>query len=267
MARGDEKRRPAGRPAGDRAGGGDGGRPPGRARRRPAGGAGPGRRRPRRRPAAPRPPRRRPRLGVREVERPGPGARPAVVQHAGVRPGGGRDAGGRRRLRGGRPVRRLRSDDLLAARLAAAHQGERRRLDRRRAARVPRRRGHRRHRRDLSETATLVVESDRKLLADGSRLRQLFENLSRNVDEHCGPETTATVRGTDDGFVVADDGPGLPADIADSIFEDDYDSSRLGLFIVERVASGHNWQGEVTVGDGTRFTFSDVGTVADPFRS
>ena len=117
------------------------------------------------------------------------------------------------------------------------------------------------------ETATLVVESDRELLADGSQLRQLFENLFRNVDEHCGPETTVTVRGTDDGFVVADDGPGLPADIADSTFDGDYDSSRLGLFIVERVVSGHDWQGEITVDDGTRFTFSGVDTVADPLRS
>ena len=117
------------------------------------------------------------------------------------------------------------------------------------------------------EIATLVVESDRELLADGSQLRQLFENLFRNVDEHCGPETTVTVRGTDDGFVVADDGPGLPADVADSTFDGDYDSSRLGLSIVERVVSGHGWQGEITVDDGTRFTFSGVGTVADPLRS
>ncbi len=114
--------------------------------------------------------------------------------------------------------------------------------------------------------ASLVVEDDRRLLADRSRLRQLLENLFRNVDDHCGPETTVTVRGTDDGFVVADDGPGLPADIADSLFGGDYDSSRLGLLIVERVVSGHGWRGEVTVDDGTRFSFSGVGTASDPLR-
>ena len=37
--------------------------------------------------------------------------------------------------------------------------------------------------------------------------------------------------------------------------------------MVERVVSGHGWQGEVTVDDGTRFVFSDVSTVADPLRS
>jgi signal transduction histidine kinase len=41
-----------------------------------------------------------------------------------------------------------------------------------------------------------------------------------------------TVRGTDDGFVVADDGPGLPADVADSAFGAGYDFSRLGLLFV-----------------------------------
>ncbi|PSP79817.1 hypothetical protein BRC88_08285 [Halobacteriales archaeon QS_4_69_225] len=57
-------------------------------------------------------------------------------------------------------------------------------------------------------------------------------------------------------------------EIVDStVSSGDYDSSRLGLFIVERVVSGHGWQGEVTVDDDTRFVFSDVGTVADPLRS
>jgi hypothetical protein len=40
------------------------------------------------------------------------------------------------------------------------------------------------------------------------------------------------VHGTDDGFVVANDGPGLPADVADSVFGVGYDSSRLGLLVV-----------------------------------
>lgn len=43
--------------------------------------------------------------------------------------------------------------------------------------------------------ATLVVEQDRTVLADESRLRQLFENLFRNVAEHCGTGVSVTVRG------------------------------------------------------------------------
>ncbi|MFB6150406.1 MAG: GAF domain-containing sensor histidine kinase [Haloarculaceae archaeon] len=110
--------------------------------------------------------------------------------------------------------------------------------------------------------ATLVVDGDRTLSADESRLRQLFENLFRNVAEHCGPGTTVTVRGTDDGFVVADDGPGLPPAVAESLFADQYDRDRpgLGLLVVERVVSGHGWSGSVETGEqGTRFRVSGVG--------
>lgn len=110
------------------------------------------------------------------------------------------------------------------------------------------------------ENATLIVESDRELTADRSRLRQLFENMFRNVAEHCGEDVTVTVRGTDDGFSVADNGPGLPADIADSLFGGELGDNRLGLglLIIERVVSGHGWDANVEVDDGTTFTFSGV---------
>lgn len=109
--------------------------------------------------------------------------------------------------------------------------------------------------------ATLVVQSDREISADRSRLLQLLENLFRNVDEHCGDNVTVTVRGTADGFSVADDGPGLPEDIAASLFGGELNADRigLGLLIVERVASGHGWDGRVEVENGTQFVFSGVG--------
>jgi two-component system OmpR family sensor kinase len=112
--------------------------------------------------------------------------------------------------------------------------------------------------------ATLVVDNDRKLSADRSRLLQLFENLFRNVAEHCGEDVTVTVRGTEDGFSVADDGPGLPEELADSLFGGKLQTNRLGLglLIVERVVSGHGWDGRVDVDDGTQFVFSGVGDVA-----
>jgi len=109
--------------------------------------------------------------------------------------------------------------------------------------------------------ATLTVADDRTLVADESRLRQLFENLFRNVAEHCGPDTTVTVRGTDDGFVVEDDGPGLPPWVAESLFGEDFDRDRrgLGLLVVERVVSGHGWHGAVDADEsGTRLVVSGV---------
>ncbi|CCQ33606.1 signal-transducing histidine kinase [Halorhabdus tiamatea SARL4B] len=117
------------------------------------------------------------------------------------------------------------------------------------------------------ESAVLAVENDRTIRADASRLQQLFENLFRNVDEHCEPGVRVTVEGTDEGFVVADDGPGLPPAIADSLFGGSFGSERrgLGLLIVERVVSGHGWDGTVETGDeGTRFSFTSVGMVTEP---
>jgi two-component system OmpR family sensor kinase len=113
--------------------------------------------------------------------------------------------------------------------------------------------------------AHLELDADRDLLADKSRLRQLFENLFRNVGEHCGDDVTVRVRGTDDGFVVADDGPGMPQSVADSFFDSDAEPDHigLGLLIIERVVSGHGWDARVEVDDGTRFVFSGVGRVTE----
>jgi two-component system OmpR family sensor kinase len=114
--------------------------------------------------------------------------------------------------------------------------------------------------------ARLEIDTDRELLADKSRLRQLFENLFRNVDEHCGSDVTVTVRNTDDGFVVADDGPGLPPSVADTLFDSDSELGQvgLGLLIIERIVSGHGWHGQVTVNGGTTFTFTGLGRVPNP---
>lgn len=115
-------------------------------------------------------------------------------------------------------------------------------------------------------SATLTISNDRTVRADISRLQQLFENLFRNVDEHCGDGVSVTVEGTSDGFAVEDDGPGLPDEIAASLFGGDYGDGRrgLGLLIIERVVSGHGWSGSVETGvDGTRFVFSGVGAVTD----
>lgn len=113
--------------------------------------------------------------------------------------------------------------------------------------------------------AALTVENNREFLADRSRLQRLFENLFRNVAEHCGADVTVAVRGTDEGFTVADDGPGLPESIADSLFDTDIEHRHvgLGLLIVERVVSGHGWDGSVTVDGGTQFSFTGVETVTN----
>jgi signal transduction histidine kinase len=118
--------------------------------------------------------------------------------------------------------------------------------------------------------ATVTVSEPRTIRADRSRLQQLFENLFRNVKEHCGEDVTVTVRGTDSGFEVSNDGPEMPAPVAESLFGESFGENRvgLGLLIVERVVSGHGWEGEIeTTPSETTFRISGVDTatkIANP---
>lgn len=113
---------------------------------------------------------------------------------------------------------------------------------------------------------SLELVNDGTIQADESRLRSIFENLFRNSLEHAGPDPTVTVGLTEDGFFVADDGPGIPADRRDRVFEyghtDSEEGTGLGLSIVETMAESHGW--DVTVTDsetgGARFEFSNAFT-------
>ena len=113
--------------------------------------------------------------------------------------------------------------------------------------------------------ATLAVETDRVVSADPDRLRNLFENLARNAVEHAGPDVTIRVGDLDDGFYVADDGPGIPETVADDLFEPGQSSAEgntgFGLAIVHEIASAHGWTVEATASDegGARFEIRGTG--------
>ena len=112
--------------------------------------------------------------------------------------------------------------------------------------------------------ATLVVDTDRSIRADHSRLKQLLENLFRNSVEHGGDDVTVTVGALDDGFYVADDGPGIPADGRARVFEPGYSTgdggTGFGLSIVQEIADAHGWTVSVTdsTNGGARFEITGV---------
>ena len=142
--------------------------------------------------------------------------------------------------------------------------------------------------------ATLHAPIDRTILADEVRLRQLFENLFRNSVEHGstgsrsetgdsvehgstnsragegstverhGSDVTVTVGELPDGFYVADDGPGIPPEQRERVFDTGYstadDGTGFGLSIVQRAVDAHDW--EIAVSEsadgGARFEITGV---------
>lgn len=117
-----------------------------------------------------------------------------------------------------------------------------------------------------TETAALSVETDRRLRADQTRLKQLLENLFRNSVEHGGDGVTISVGDLTDGFYLQDDGPGIPPDERETVFKSGYsstdDGTGLGLSIVSEIADAHGWDVRVTEGadGGARFEFTGVET-------
>ncbi|WP_246391901.1 sensor histidine kinase [Halosimplex pelagicum] len=121
-----------------------------------------------------------------------------------------------------------------------------------------------------TKNAELVTETLPTIEADPDRLRHIFENLFRNAVEHGGDDVVVRV-GTlsdRDGIFVEDNGPGIPPDKADVVFETGYTTttqgSGFGLGIVARIVQAHGWEIRVTTGDegGARFEITGV-TVAN----
>jgi len=115
--------------------------------------------------------------------------------------------------------------------------------------------------------ATLTVECDTQVRADPSRFRQLLENLLRNALDHGPRDVTVTLGPMTDGFYVADDGPGIPAEDRERVLDRGYstatDGTGLGLAIVATIAEAHGWTVSVTdsTDGGARFEFTGVETV------
>jgi PAS domain S-box-containing protein len=116
-----------------------------------------------------------------------------------------------------------------------------------------------------TDGAEIEVTADATVDADEQRLQQVLENLLRNAFEHGGEDVSVRVGSTEDGFYVADDGPGIPEADRDAVFDRGFTTSEegtgYGLAIVAEIADAHGWSLSVTDSDpgGARL---DV-TVAD----
>ncbi|MFC7142465.1 ATP-binding protein [Halosimplex aquaticum] len=137
-----------------------------------------------------------------------------------------------------------------------------------------------------TEPATLDVAfpDGAAIRAADSDVRPLFENLLKNAVEHGstssrsqtddavehgGEGVTVRVGPLADGFYVADDGPGIPAEERDAVTEQGYTTaesgSGSGLAIVSEIATDNEWDLVVTESEsgGARFEFRNVMLVAE----
>ena len=131
-----------------------------------------------------------------------------------------------------------------------------------------------------TDTATLVVDTDQRIEVNETRFKQLLENLLRNAiehsstshdsqarrdaDEHSPEDITVTIGPLEDGFFLADDGPGIPEQERENVFESGYSTmtggTGFGLAIVKRIAEAHGWRVDLTESEngGARFEFTGV---------
>ncbi|WP_254280348.1 sensor histidine kinase [Haloarcula marina] len=104
--------------------------------------------------------------------------------------------------------------------------------------------------------STLAVEAEQTIATDPEALRTILTRLLENAVAHGGE--TVTVTDTDGGFAVADDGPGIPEEDWEAVFEQGYGTTRegegYGLFVAEWTATALGW--DIELGDsesgGTR---------------
>lgn len=107
--------------------------------------------------------------------------------------------------------------------------------------------------------ATLELDDIGTVVADESALQQLLENLFANAAEHGRPADGDFVvhigrLADDDGFFVADNGPGILPDTQDEIFERGYstrsEGTGFGLSIVSQIVDAHDWEITATDAEG-----------------
>jgi len=113
--------------------------------------------------------------------------------------------------------------------------------------------------------ATLEMADDLGAVASSDdRLVELFKPCFENAVEHAGPAVAVTVGRSEDGFYVADDGPGIAAEDRETVMEYGYSTNEhgtgFGFSIVEHIAAAHGWSVEISEGDagGLRIDIRDV---------
>jgi signal transduction histidine kinase len=108
-----------------------------------------------------------------------------------------------------------------------------------------------------TQRGTLDIE-ETTVEADAERLRRICNELVGNVFAHTEGPVTVEIGPLEHaaGFYVADDGPGIPEEEREYVFDRGYttasDRDGNGLAIVEEIVQAHGWSVELADSPGTR---------------
>jgi len=115
-----------------------------------------------------------------------------------------------------------------------------------------------------TDDASMTVTYNGIIRADPNKVEQLLDELFENAVVHGGPDVQVTVEQFEDGFFVADDGPGIPPGERRHVFEYGYttvdDAIGSGLTIAQIIASSLDWELSVveSAGGGCRFEVTGI---------
>lgn len=112
------------------------------------------------------------------------------------------------------------------------------------------------------EESSLTVVDSPEVTGDPDAIRRMMENLLGNSIEHGEPPVNIRVGGLEDGLYVEDDGPGIPEENREKVFEqgfstkEDGDETGLGMTSVRQIVLAHGWRITITDSEalgGVRF--------------
>lgn len=121
----------------------------------------------------------------------------------------------------------------------------------------------------LPTGASIEYEPVPEVLADRDRLIEVFENIFRNSVTHGGEDVTIRIGPLQNGFYIEDDGPGIPEQDRESVFQHGFstreEGTGYGLSVVQSIIGAHDWNIEVTAAadGGARFEVTGLEFVSE----
>ncbi|MFB6160180.1 MAG: PAS domain-containing protein [Haloferacaceae archaeon] len=106
------------------------------------------------------------------------------------------------------------------------------------------------------EDDAIEIEDPPTVRGDEDAVRRMFDNLLGNSMEHGETPVTVRVGAIEDGFYVEDDGPGIPDEDREKVFEQGFSTKEddgrtgLGMASVRQIVLAHGWR--IDVADATR---------------